>query len=152
MPPPFHTYPHAIAYPTREDWIAETRDLGREAGRNAASWAADGNTTDEHRRTVLALMEAGDPEADIYLPQRPHLSGDEQTPDCVYREVTGRDEIDTAEDIKLRDALAEAWEEGARDVFELECERVLHAGLADTDGGPDIQSVGAKKGVNYERQ
>jgi hypothetical protein len=120
----------------RADWIAEARDLGRDAGRNAASWAADGNTTDQHRRTVLALMESGDPEADVYLPQRPHLSGDEPTPDCVYREVTGRDEIDTAEDISLRDALAEAWQEGARDVFELECERVLHAGLPDTNGVP----------------
>jgi hypothetical protein len=106
--------------------------LGCEAGRNAASWAADGNTTDEHRRNVLALMESG-PESDNHLPRRPSLSGDDPTPASIYRDVTGRDEIDTDDDIVLRDALAEAWEEGARDVFEQECERVLRAGLSDTD-------------------
>lgn len=115
-----------------EDWIAEARDLGRDAGRDAASWAADGNTTDEHRRNVLALMEAGDPEADNYLPDRPHLYGEDPTPASIYLEVTGRDEIG-ADDSKLRDSLAEAWEDGARDVFELECERELRAGLSDTD-------------------
>lgn len=113
-----------------EDWIAEARDLGRDAGRNAASWAADGNTTDEHRRNVLALMEAGDPEADHYLPDRPHLYGDDPTPTSIYLEVTGRDDTD-ADDVNVRDSLAEAWEDGARDVFELECERELHAGLSD---------------------
>jgi hypothetical protein len=117
----------------REDWIADARRLGREAGRNVASWAADGNTSDEHRRNVLALMESGDPEGDHYLPPRPNLSGEESTPDAIYREVTGRDEVDTDEDIHLRDAFADAWEEGASDVFELECERVLRAGLADAE-------------------
>src|SRR5262245_12994488 len=74
--------------------IAEARELGAEHARNAAAWVADGNTDTEQIRKVLAMLDAGDPEADDYLPRRPDLSGewaDDPTPLSLYRELMGDD-------------------------------------------------------------
>lgn len=110
--------------------IEAARELGRKAGRCAGSWAADGNTSVEHARKVLAMMEAGDPAAEQFLPCPPNLSGeyaDDPTPLSVAREVTGDD--DPSGDVV--DALAEAWEEGAMETFEDTCVTELRTRLPD---------------------
>lgn len=105
--------------------IEEAREMGRKAGRTAGSWAADGNTSDEHRRRVLKMLADGDPASETYLPRYPNLFADDPTPQSIARDILDTDEPDS-DDV---DALATAWEEGASETFEDACERELRAGL-----------------------
>lgn len=113
--------------------IEQARELGRQAGRDAGSWAADGNTPTEHIRKVLAMLDDGDPAAYDFLPRRPNLSGeyaDDPTPHSIASGLLGNDQA--PED---RDALADAWEDGVSETFEAECERTLR-GLLPADDVP----------------
>lgn len=70
-------------------WEAEAFKLGAEAAHTAASW-----TSTEHPARILAMLDAGDPAADDYLPARPDLSGewaDNPTPASLFESVTGLD-------------------------------------------------------------
>jgi hypothetical protein len=125
----------AGAYST--DHEREAYRLGVAAAEAAASWAADGNTPDEHRRRVLAMLADGDPMADDYLPAMPNLSGeraDALTPHSLAGEILG-DESDEQgelrEDPSVVDAIADAWEAGVSDTFRPACERELRAGLGE---------------------
>lgn len=115
----------------REEWCEQARELGREAGRNAGSWAADGNTSAEHIRKVLTMIEDGDPEADDFLPRKPNLSGefaDDPTPRSVALDIIGEDyEPDD------RDALCDAWEDGVRETFMDACVAELRGFLPADD-------------------
>lgn len=114
-----------------ELYMAGAREIGREHGRNAASWAADGNTTDEHRRNVLRMMDDGDPEAYDYLPRVPNLSGefaDDPTPDSLFGDVVGENDTDMDAD-DLLDAICGAYEDGVSEVFGDACRRVLASTL-----------------------
>jgi hypothetical protein len=127
------------------DHEREAYRLGVQAAEAAASWAADGNTTDDHRRRVLAMLEDGDPMADDYLPARPNLSGewaDAPTPISLYEEITGFSHFQEQQVAGLAyetqvgsvvDAIADAWEAGVSDTFAPECERILRAMAPDTD-------------------
>jgi hypothetical protein len=124
-----------------EAHLAEALAMGREAAVNAASWATDGNTTDQHRRRVLAGMADGDPRVDDYLPAYPTLSGewaDSLTPITLWETITGEDHAEAEEAAGLAyetvigsaiDALATEWEEGVAETFYAECERVIRAGM-----------------------
>ena len=111
-----------------ERWEAEAFRLGQEAARAAASWTAD-----DHAARVLAMLEAGDPEAENYLPARPDLSGewaDAPTPRSLFEEVTGLDahaeatfNQDAYQDVLGQ--LCEAWERGVAETFEAVCEAEL---------------------------
>ncbi len=115
-------------------------NMGRDAALAAASWVIDGNTKPEAIAYVVALLDAGDPAADDYLPARPDLSGeyaDEPTPQSLAADILGADwqthgynapDFLPAEQV---DALADAFERGAADHFEPECERILRAALED---------------------
>ncbi len=129
--------------PTAEQ-IAEARDMGAEAARSAASWTVDGNTSQAFIADALAMLDAGDPRADEYLPLRPTLSGewadDDPTPITLWETVTGLDHFDAETDASLAyetligsavDALASAWEDGVSETFESACERELRAALVD---------------------
>ena len=102
----------------------EARAWGEHAATNAASWVVDGNTSDEHIRRVLQLLEDGDPRVDDYLPRYPDLSGqhaDDYTPLTLARDILGIDDP-SAEDI---DTLADAWEDGVSETFYATCESIL---------------------------
>jgi hypothetical protein len=112
-----------------EQWIAEARELGVDAAKDAASWVYDGNSDREERARVLAMLRDGDPAAYECLPRRPDLSGEyagDPTPRSLYEDVTGdpsgRSE---EEEQETADALADAFEEGVSDTFDSECERLL---------------------------
>jgi hypothetical protein len=126
------------------DHEREAYRLGVAAAEAAASWAADGNTSDEHRRTVLAMLNDGDPMANDYLPARPNLSGewaDDPTPRSIAADVgyaTPDRDADEPIDAILADdetvqAIADAYEAGVSDTFQDACERELRAGLPDPD-------------------
>jgi hypothetical protein len=111
-------------------WEAEAREIGREAGKAAGSWAADGNTDPEGARRLVAMLDDGDPAAYDRLPDAPNLSGewaDDPTPLSLARDITGEDYPDP----ELMDRLAEAFDEGVGETFEQACERELRtaAGL-----------------------
>jgi hypothetical protein len=114
----------------------EAYRLGADAALAAASWAADGNTSDDHRRAVLAMLEDGDPQAYDYLPAEPNLSGewaDGPTPTSLYGEIVGYNRgggIDDP-DGELTAALCEAWEAGVQEHFLDACEAELRGPLAD---------------------
>lgn len=113
--------------------------LGRDVATAAASWTVDGTTPVEHVRRVLAMLDAGDPEADVYLPAQPNLSGeyaDDPTPESLAAEILGADYATAADHggedhipAEQVDALADAFERGVEDVFQPECERLLRAAL-----------------------
>lgn len=117
-------------------WIAQASQEGREAGERAASWVIDGNTSHEAIVALVKLMDDGAPDTDDYLPTCPNLSGewaDAPTVIELYREITGREPEDSlgfeTEHGWLIDKLANAWEEGVAETFEVECERIVRAAL-----------------------
>lgn len=123
-----------------EKYEAAARDLGIEHARNAASWVVDGNTPQDAIRRVVKLLDAGDDLSD-YVPREPNLSGeyaDDLTPIRLYEQVTGESH-NAAEDAaglgyetlvgSVVDALADAYEAGVSETFQVECERILRAAL-----------------------
>lgn len=114
------------------EYLEGARILGREHGKNAGSWAADGNTSHEHIRRMLAMIEDGDPQAYDYLPC-PSLSGewaDETTCRDLVGLVTGSDE--SVADW-LEEEIAQAWEDGVAETFEDACVETLRAFLPGAD-------------------
>jgi len=110
-----------------EKYEREAYELGAEHARIAASWV-DGNTSHDAIVRVVAMLDAGDPEAYDYLPREPNLSGewaDDLTPLRLVTEIAG-DEIDPD---PIIDAVCEAYERGVSDTFEPECERILRAAV-----------------------
>lgn len=116
---------HDRMTPAQQDAIAQAREIGREAARNAASWIADGNTKPEAIAYVLELFDAGDPAVDDYLPARPNLSGqwaDELTPHSLA-DLVGQT-INDLQEGEL-DEICGAFEEGVSETFESACETEL---------------------------
>ena len=108
--------------------INKARNLGRDAGEAAGSWAADGNTDASAADRVLTMLEDGDPQAWDYLPRIPNLSG-EMADDPTPRTLADDLGIDPESD--LLEAACEAWEDGVFQTFELACERELRMVLGD---------------------
>ena len=95
--------------------------LGREAGKCAASWAFDGNTSEETYQIVKKGLDDGDP-AIIDRFRSPDLSGEfsgDPTPDMLAEEL----------DIPYGDAALDdaciAWMDAASEAFWAEIERVV---------------------------
>lgn len=102
---------------------------GHEAGKNAASWVFDGNTTRETYEHVLKGIEDVDPMVmDMY--RVPDLSGewaDGMTPDALINELgidPYSDDADTA---------CDEWEQAVWDGFWEEVERVARYQLDPID-------------------
>jgi hypothetical protein len=111
----------------------EAREMGRRDGLDAASWVIDGNTSAYHIEKTIKGLENGDPEAyDLLSALRPDLSGqwaDDLTPGTLAYYITDMDSDDPGFD-QIADALADAYEEGVDETFEIECDRILRAALA----------------------
>lgn len=129
------------------DHEREAYRLGVAAAESAATWAADGNTSDEHRRAVLAMLADGDPAAYDHLPAKPNLSGewaDAATPARLLEEVTDYetawsawDDPPNPEASRMLEEVCDAWEAGVADTFQDACERELWAPLADGSIEPE---------------
>jgi hypothetical protein len=110
------------------------RELGNDAGKAAASWVFDGNTSTETYRTFLRWYEDGDPRIDEFAP-RSWLSGewsDEPTTDDVLADIGLYHDDDTGEwstPAEDRDDILSAYEDAADDAYWTELQRVaiLHA-------------------------
>ena len=120
-----------------DEYIAEAGERGTEAAKTAASWAVDGNLSQEHYRSMVAMFDAGDPEVYDFLPNSPNLSGewaDDLTPVRLYEEITGRDASDVGLSYEtehgwLMDKMADAFEAAVEATFSIECERILREAL-----------------------
>jgi hypothetical protein len=111
----------------------EAREMGRRAGIAAASWVFDGNTSPFQVERMVKWMDDGDPQYEQYLPARPNLSGewaDDPTPGTLAYEITGLDSDYPGFD-QIVDAIADAWEAGVDETFEVECERILREALSE---------------------
>lgn len=135
------------------EWIEEARELGRTHARSAASWIADGNTSEDTLRNMLRAIEEGDPRMDEFMPRRPDLSGefaDDPTPSSLAADLIDlqqlADEMDPvnepdtygdvpgpsyAEMADIEAALADAYEEGVSEVFETACETEIRNHLGN---------------------
>jgi len=121
--------------------LAAARNLGRDAGEAAGSWAADGNTDPAHARRVLALIEDCDPRADAYLPTYPALSG-EYADDPVPGMLA--DELGIDPEHEIMEAVCDAWEAGVSETYLPACERELRAAAgAEEVTGPASRYVTA---------
>lgn len=114
--------------------LRDAFDRGIEAAEAQATWVADDSVPDLIRH-ILAMMEAGDPEVDRYLPARPDLSGtwaDDPTPQSLARDVLGNQAflIEQSNGDMLVDAIADAFEAGVSETFEAACERELRSHLS----------------------
>lgn len=116
--------------------LRDAYERGVEAAEAAASWTTDAMdrggrvSREDSARSLLAMMEEGDPEVFDYLPAMPNLSGeyaDDPTPQSLARDVTGLD--DFSERPELVDEIAQAFENGVSETFEAACERELHSFL-----------------------
>ena len=90
----------------------EAYELGVQAAKNAASWCVDGNTTTEHIRVTLEMLEDGDSAVDSWLPAYPTLDG-------------------------FALDHSQAWEDGVSDAFYTACESELLLALGKGSLGND---------------
>src|SRR5205823_2122625 len=91
----------------RERMPERMRESGEKAGRAAGSWVSDGNSSEEHCREVLRLIE--ECEFDIPAP----LSGefaDGWTPERAFEDA----DVERPEDDDDESSLLDAWEDGYR--------------------------------------
>ena len=116
-PEPSYNYDGSVEVPL-EECLAGARKLGAEHGRGVATWAFDGNTTQETYERTLAGIRAGDP-----------LVLDSFSPPEVYGAYTAEqlyDDLDLvyapAQTDEIRQ-IAEAYEQAAQDAFWAEVER-----------------------------
>lgn len=131
------TYPVPEGMESYADAIQEAYRMGQQAGRNAASWAADGNTTQEHARKVLRMLADGNPEAWDFLPNHPDLSGewaDDLTPNALAYSLG----VDHLENMDAVEALSDAWEAGVSDTFGATCEEELRKVWGPTEALEEI--------------
>ena len=115
--------------------IDKARELGAEAGRNAASWVFDGNTSRETYARYLKLSEDGDPALyDEFGPTTGWLSGewaDAPTPNTLYAEL----ELDPDDDLdgEIMAELSDAYEQAADEAYQHELERVARLQTAEEE-------------------
>lgn len=114
---------------TYEDLTAQAAEIGREHGRNAASWVFDGNTPQETYRFVLAGVENIDPLVmDAY--REPSLSG-EFADDYSERDLMS--ELDAeALAAEHQDELCAEYNAAASEAFWHEIERIARYHLEVT--------------------
>jgi hypothetical protein len=94
-------------------------EMGREAGKSAASWAFDGNTDTATYQRVVDLYETGDPALHDLVPSPSWLSGemaDDPTPNTLRADLgVPEDEWDS-----VADEVCTAYEEAANDAYILD--------------------------------
>ena len=106
---------------------ARAAELGEAAGKAAASWVFDGNTSPETYRAFLAGYEEGDPMVmDAYQPASGWLSGEfaeSPTPDTLASDLD-LDPDNIGHDVDILDDACEVFEEVADDAYWAELVRV----------------------------
>ena len=107
--------------------VEEIKDAGKDAGRAAGGWIADGNTTEEELRNVLQMWDDCDPAAP-YAPSP--FSGEwagDPSLQSVIEDATGLTECTPEEE----DELASAFEEAFAEAWQDEAERTVRAFLGE---------------------
>lgn len=110
---------------TDDSIIEEAVRLGTEAGRTAASWRFDGNTSTPEYRATLGVIEDGDPAFDI-----PNWLGGEWDGDPTDRSLCLELGIDPYEDEWLVDECCTQYIDAATLAYTDEVERVCRIHLS----------------------
>ncbi len=109
------------------DAIEEAVARGRRAGKNAASWCFDGNTTEHTYRTIARQMEEGDPALGDHITTPEWLSGQwagESIPELLG-DLLPEDNNDLAQEIE------DAYCNAADGAFWAEIERTVNFQLGE---------------------
>lgn len=116
-------YPPALAcigtardYLQRAEWMEQAYELGRTAAQNSATWVLDGNSPAGLADEWLARIAEGEDVSDVVGRDRPTLSGEwagDPTPYSLACDIAGQA---TSEE---QDELAEAWEAGVGEAWEV---------------------------------
>ena len=114
--------------PTLDELVTLATALGANAGRAAASWVTDGNTTPATYRRILQGIEDGDPEV-LDACRTPDLSG-EYAGDPTPRTLADELGLEDGDDDWLDDCCT-AYEVAASQSFWDELERVCRLQLED---------------------
>lgn len=116
---------------TLECAIAEATARGSRAGKSAASWCFDGNTTDATYRDVARMLEDGDPMLDSRIAAPDWLSGEfagESIPELLGDLLPeDEDEDDGEQSNEIYDAYCNAADEA----FWAEVERTVNFQLGE---------------------
>jgi hypothetical protein len=128
--------------------LEAARKLGAEHGRNAGTWAFDGNTTQATYERAVQGIDDGDP---AVLDSFDHLLpgiGMRSDPDAYTARNLWDDigiDYDLAEPGEI-DRITEAYEQAARDAFWAEVERAARYQLADDEDDETAAPVGVPEG------
>lgn len=118
---------------------AEAASLGRDAGRAAASWVFDANTSEATCRAVLRGIDDGDPAIlDAY--PAPGLSASGGYTEASLARDLGLD------DDQLPPAAATAYLDAAAETFWHQTERIAREHLSGTAAGAGLADTGAQPG------
>jgi hypothetical protein len=116
----------AVAAAAREEHLIEkAAELGADAGRDAAGWAFDGNTTLVTYQTVLAQIEAGDAQGGVMEDQLPDDGEGDVLADL---DISMDDESAPVSDIMV------AWEEAAKAAFWAAIEKTCREQITAAQG------------------
>jgi hypothetical protein len=108
---------------TYDQIMRDAASLGRDAGKCLASWAFDGNTSEETYQLIKKGLDNGDP-AIIDRFRSPDLSGEysgDPSPGWLAQELGINDD-----DFHILDDACDAWQIAADEAFWAEIERVVH--------------------------
>ena len=109
--------------------IAEATARGSVAGKNAASWCFDGNTTQTTYRRIAQMIEDGDPALDNHITTPEWLSGEfagESIPELLGDLLPEEDD-----DSDAYSAICDAYCEAADEAFWAEIERTIRFQLGE---------------------
>lgn len=122
---------------TTSDYMDEAESLGRDHGRNAASWTIDGNTTRETIAYVVKGFNDGDPA--VYDQFRePSFSGD-------YCERDLCDDLGIDYDLtEEADEITDAYLQAAREMFWEETERLYRNAMGTNNADALLHVVQAE--------
>ena len=115
---------------TLECAIAEATSRGSRAGKSAASWCFDGNTTQTTYRRMAQMIEDGDPALDNHITTPEWLSGQwagESIPELLGDILPEEEDEDGEQHNEIYDAYCNAADEA----FWAEIERTIRFQLGE---------------------
>ena len=116
------------------DSIKLAEQYGTDAGKAAASWVFDGNTSEATYRRFLQVSEDGDPAIDEFAPASGWLSG-EWADTTLPQDIAEMCQLERDEDGEVNeyewDACMDAYETAADEAYWAELERIARYQTAD---------------------
>jgi hypothetical protein len=113
--------------------IEQAYNLGKETALDAATWIADGNTSQGAILTMLSLIEDGDPRFwdCVSVPGLSGENADDMSPNKLFADIIGGDIYERDPEGELCQELCDAYENGVNAHFESACEVELRKWVSE---------------------